>query len=124
MDDGGVDLVCSINGKATTKDRPVRHRTCSYARWYSACQAAQKNRKEHAQESDRQKPKWDDISSCTWGCHHLLSSAVGFIRHQFHWKEHKKLQWTLDEKLQLQPMAYEEAGQGHWSGGASSCACH
>ncbi len=54
----------------------------------------------------------------------LLDTVVGFIRHQFHWKEHKKLQWTLDEKLQLQPMAYEEAGQGHWSGGASSCACH
>ena len=30
------------------------------------------------------------------------------------------MQWTLDGKLQLQRLAYEEAGQGHWNGGASS----
>ena len=30
------------------------------------------------------------------------------------------MQWTLDGKLQLQRLAYEEAGHGHWSGGASS----
>lgn len=50
----------------------------------------------------------------------VIDTLVGFIRRTFHWKEYKSLQWTLDEKLQLQRMAYEEAGQGHWSGGADS----
>lgn len=50
----------------------------------------------------------------------VIDTLVGFIRRTFHWKEHKSLQWTLDEKLQLQRSAYEEAGQGHWSGGANS----
>ena len=47
----------------------------------------------------------------------VLSTVVGFIRQKRHWKAYKSLQWTLDNKLQLQRLAYEEAGQGHWSGG-------
>ena len=50
----------------------------------------------------------------------VMEPLVGFIRRSFHWKEHKSLQWTLDEKLQLQRLAYEEAGQGRWSGCAGS----
>lgn len=50
----------------------------------------------------------------------VIDTLVGFIRRTFHSKEHKSLQWILDEKLQLQRLAYEEAGQGHWSGCASS----
>lgn len=50
----------------------------------------------------------------------LLPSVIGLLRKWLRWKEYKSLQWTLDEKLQLQRLAYEEAGQGHWSGGASS----
>lgn len=50
----------------------------------------------------------------------VIDTLVGFIRRTFHWKEHKSLQWILDGKLQLQRLAYEEAGQGHWSGCASS----
>lgn len=50
----------------------------------------------------------------------VLPTVMEFLRQQFKWKEHKSLQWTLDGKLQLQRLAYEEAGQGHWSGGASS----
>lgn len=50
----------------------------------------------------------------------VIDTLVGFIRRKFHWKEHKSLQWTLDEKKQLQRLGYEEAGQGHWSGGAGS----
>ena len=45
---------------------------------------------------------------------------MGFIRRKLHWKDHKTLQWTLDEKLQLQRLAYEEAGQGRWSGGTNA----
>ena len=50
----------------------------------------------------------------------VLPSVVGLLRQWLNWKEYKSLQWTLDGKLQLQRLAYEEAGQGHWSGGASS----
>ena len=49
-----------------------------------------------------------------------IDSLVGFMRRKFRWKEYKSLQWTLDEQLQLQRLAYEEAGQGHWSGCAGS----
>lgn len=50
----------------------------------------------------------------------VLPTVVGLLRHWFKWKEHKSLQWRVDGKLQLQRLAYEEAGQGHWSGGADS----
>lgn len=50
----------------------------------------------------------------------VLPTVVEFLRQWLKWKEYKSLQWTLDGKLQLQRLAYEEAGQGHWSGGASS----
>ena len=45
----------------------------------------------------------------------VIDTLVGWIRRKFHWNEHKSLQWTLDEKLQPQRLAYEEAGQGRWS---------
>ena len=50
----------------------------------------------------------------------ILPSIIRLLRQWFKWKEYKSLQWTLDGKLQLQRLAYEEAGHGHWSGGASS----
>ena len=50
----------------------------------------------------------------------VVDSLVGFIRRKLDWKKYKSLQWTLDEKLQLQRLAYEEAGQGHWDGCAGS----
>ncbi len=50
----------------------------------------------------------------------VLSTVMGFIRRKLHWQEYKSLQWTLDAKLQLQRLAYEEAGQGQWRGGTDS----
>ena len=50
----------------------------------------------------------------------VLSTVMGFIRQKRDWKAYKSLQYTLDNKLQLQRLAYEEAGQGHWSGGTDS----
>ncbi len=50
----------------------------------------------------------------------VLPLIVGALRGMFKWKKHKGLQWALDSKLQLQRLAYEEAGQGYWTGGASS----
>lgn len=50
----------------------------------------------------------------------VLSTVMGFIRRKRHWEEYKSLQWTLDNKLQLQRLAYEEAGQGQWRGGTDS----
>ena len=44
----------------------------------------------------------------------VIDGLVGFIRRKIDWKKYKSLQWTLDEKLQLQRLAYEEAGQGRW----------
>ena len=50
----------------------------------------------------------------------VLPLLVGALRHVFKWKKHKGLQWKIDSKLQMQRLAYEEAGQGSWTGGASS----
>ncbi|CAD6580761.1 MAG: hypothetical protein ASARMPRED_000319 [Alectoria sarmentosa] len=50
----------------------------------------------------------------------MLATVMEFLRQWLKWKDYKSLQWTLDGKLQLQRLAYEEAGQGHWSGGANS----
>ena len=50
----------------------------------------------------------------------ILPIVVGFLRERLRWKEHKSLQWAVDGKLQFQRLSYEEAAQGHWSGGVSS----
>ena len=44
----------------------------------------------------------------------LLSTIVCELRRSFHYKDHKRMQYLLDEKLQLHRLAYEEAGQGYW----------
>lgn len=49
----------------------------------------------------------------------LLDTIVGFIQRRFKTGDHRRLQWIVDEQLQLQRMAYEEAGMGTWSGGAA-----
>ena len=46
----------------------------------------------------------------------VLDLLVGCIQHRWNIGNHRRLQWVLDEKLQLQRMAYEEAGIGTWSG--------
>ncbi|KAL8965816.1 MAG: hypothetical protein Q9183_003673 [Haloplaca sp. 2 TL-2023] len=50
----------------------------------------------------------------------FLDMAVGYIQRKFMWNDHKRLQWAIDEKLQLQRLAYEEAGQGQWRGGTDA----
>lgn len=50
----------------------------------------------------------------------VLESTVGFIQRRLKIGGHRRLQWILDGKLQLQRMAFEEAGMGTWSGGAAA----
>lgn len=50
----------------------------------------------------------------------VLDPVVGFVRQRFNWDDHKRLQWAVDEKLQLQRLAFEGAGQGRWKGGVDS----
>ena len=50
----------------------------------------------------------------------ILDTAVGFLRRILDWDDHKRLQWAVDEKLQIQRMAFEEAGQGEWTGGTDA----
>lgn len=50
----------------------------------------------------------------------LLDVIMGFMRRKLHWKDHKRFQWILDEKLQLQRLAFEESGQGQWSRGTDA----
>ena len=50
----------------------------------------------------------------------VIDTLVGFLRRKLRWKSHKSLQWILDEKLQLQRMAFEGAGHGAWEGGAAA----
>ena len=51
--------------------------------------------------------------------HLFLDILMEYIRRKWQWNEYKSLQWTLDGKFQLQRLAFEEAGQGTWSGGTS-----
>lgn len=46
-----------------------------------------------------------------------LETIVGFIQRKYKTGTYRRLQWIIDEKLQLQRMAFEEAGMGTWSGG-------
>lgn len=50
----------------------------------------------------------------------VLDSTVGFFRRKHDWKDHKRLQWAVDEKLQIQRLAFERAGQGTWTGGTDA----
>ncbi|KAL8694909.1 MAG: hypothetical protein Q9224_003482 [Gallowayella concinna] len=49
-----------------------------------------------------------------------LDPAVQLLRQAMRKNEYKTLQYAVDETWQLQRLAYEEAGQGHWSGGVKS----
>ena len=51
-----------------------------------------------------------------------LSTFVGLLQNKFDMLggDYKRLRWVLDDKLQLQRMAYEEVGMGVWKGGASA----
>ena len=49
----------------------------------------------------------------------VLDTVVGSVQRKLGRGDHKRLQWVIDEKLQLQRLAYEEAGQGTWTGGAN-----
>ncbi|KAI9699287.1 MAG: hypothetical protein M1836_002897 [Candelina mexicana] len=46
----------------------------------------------------------------------ILQPVVGWIQKRANRGDHCRLQWALDEKLQLQRVAYEEAGIGKWQG--------
>ncbi|KAI4283823.1 MAG: hypothetical protein L6R38_001905 [Xanthoria sp. 2 TBL-2021] len=50
----------------------------------------------------------------------VLDSTVGFFRRKLDWKDHKRLQWAVDEKLQIQRLAFEGAGHGTWTGGTDA----
>lgn len=49
----------------------------------------------------------------------VLDILVGFVQRKWKMRDYQRVQWALDEKLQLQRLAYEEAGMGTWSGGTS-----
>ena len=50
----------------------------------------------------------------------VLDVVVGFARRRLSLGEYKAVQWQVDEKLQMQRLAYEEAGLGLWRGGDSA----
>lgn len=50
----------------------------------------------------------------------VLDPVIGLVRRKLNWNDHKRLQWAVDEKLQLQRLAFEGAGQGRWKGGVES----
>lgn len=47
----------------------------------------------------------------------VLDPLVNLLRNRLHWQDFKRVHWIVDEKLQLQRLAYEEAKQGIWRGG-------
>ena len=49
-----------------------------------------------------------------------LDAVVGSLMRRSGWKDYKRVQWAVDEKLQLQRLAFEGAGQGYWSRGANA----
>ena len=50
----------------------------------------------------------------------LIEKVMTCMRRMIAWNQYKSLHWDLDGTLQLQRLAYEEAGQGRWSGGVGS----
>ena len=50
----------------------------------------------------------------------VLARLVEFIQRKFKIGGIRRLQWITDGDLQLQRMAFEEAGMGTWSGGAAA----
>lgn len=49
----------------------------------------------------------------------VLDTVVGSVQRKWKMRDYQRVQWALHEKLQLQRLAYEEAGMGTWSGGTS-----
>ena len=45
-----------------------------------------------------------------------LSTVVGLVQKFTKWGIHKREDWGLDHSLQVQRLAYENAGLGHWKG--------
>lgn len=45
----------------------------------------------------------------------ILESAVGYIQKRWNWGDYRRLRWVMDDKMQVQRMAFEEAGMGSWS---------
>jgi len=50
----------------------------------------------------------------------VMDVVVGFARRRLNWGEYKAVQWQVDEKLQIQRLAYEGRGLGCWKGGNSA----
>jgi len=50
----------------------------------------------------------------------VIDKATGWAQRWFHKGEDRRLQWLLEDKLQLQRMAYVAANQGKWEGHADS----
>lgn len=50
----------------------------------------------------------------------VIDKATGWVQRLFRKGEDRRMQWLLEDKLQLQRMAYVGANQGHWEGHAES----
>ena len=50
----------------------------------------------------------------------FLSRLTARIRRGLQFSDYKRMQWGLDGVFQLHRLAYEQAGQGTWSGGAGT----
>jgi hypothetical protein len=50
----------------------------------------------------------------------VIDTATGWVQRLLHRGEDRRLQWLLEDKLQLQRMAYVGANQGKWEGHAES----
>jgi hypothetical protein len=48
-----------------------------------------------------------------------LETTVGYFQRRYRRGLYQQVRWQLDSTLQLQRMAFEEAGLGEWEGGAS-----
>ena len=44
----------------------------------------------------------------------VLETIVGMIQKRYKWGDHRRLRWIMDDKIQIQRMAFEEAGMGTW----------
>ena len=60
------------------------------------------------------------LGSGIMGTAMVMEIVVGFGMRKLSWKDHKRVQWAQDEKLQLLRLAYEGTGHGTWSGGTDA----
>jgi hypothetical protein len=45
----------------------------------------------------------------------VCETVIGFVQKKMHWGDYRRVRWVMDDKLQVQRMAFEGHGMGEWT---------